>query len=296
MSTRKIISIFMMIALSLVSCRNSDSVDPLNPTGTTNGTGGTGGNGGSGGSGGSGGTGGTGTGKFKKNVLIEDYTGTWCQYCPRVIYAIEQVEAQNIDAVTVAIHRYNSADPFNFAQGDVLENFIGLTGYPDARLNRKTEWNYPEAANINQVKNLTGNDGTLGLALKSTVQSGNIDLDVKVKFGADMSNVKLVVYVLEDGLVHNQTNTTSYYGGQNPIANMTHNHVLRASLTNLLGDAITGTTTTGSTFTKNFSVAVPSNVSNASKMSFVAFVVDSSGKAINVRKSVPGVDQNFQEL
>ena len=28
------------------------------------------------------------SGLFKKHVLIEDYTGTWCVYCARVAYAI----------------------------------------------------------------------------------------------------------------------------------------------------------------------------------------------------------------
>ena len=30
------------------------------------------------------------SGLFKKHVLIEDYTGTWCGYCARVAYAIER--------------------------------------------------------------------------------------------------------------------------------------------------------------------------------------------------------------
>ena len=55
-------------------------------------------------------------GKFQKNVLIEDYTGTWCQYCPRVAYGIQLVEAANIKAFPVAIHRGGGSayDPFNY--------------------------------------------------------------------------------------------------------------------------------------------------------------------------------------
>ena len=81
-------------------------------------------------------------GKFKKNVLIEDFTGTWCQYCPRVIYGIQKVETEGLAAYPVAIHRgnppgsANSVDPFNFP-ASALESYIGLTGYPTAKLNRK---------------------------------------------------------------------------------------------------------------------------------------------------------------
>jgi len=232
-------------------------------------------------------------GKFKKNVLIEDYTGTWCGYCPRIAYAIEQVEAQNIDAVPVAIHR--GQDPYNFADAATLETMLQITGYPDGRLNRKTEWTYPEPYNINQVKNLTGPNSDLGIAMTSTLDNGNINLEVKTKYAADLTNLKLVVYLLEDGLVYNQSNYTSYYGGTSVISNMTHNHVLRAYLTNsILGDTLTGTTNS-QTLTNTFSLAVPSNVTDSSKMSFVAFVVDASGKALNVRSIGVNETQTFQE-
>ena len=38
--------------------------------------------------------------------------------------------------------------------------------------------------------------------------------------------------------IFNQTNYTSYYGGGSVISNFEHNHVLRASLTSLLGNQI----------------------------------------------------------
>ncbi len=229
-------------------------------------------------------------GKFTKNVLIEDYTGTWCQYCPRVIYGIQKVKQENLKAYTVAIHR--GSDPYNFAAG-ALETSIGLTGYPTAKLNRKLTWS--NETTTAEVKKQIKVNSDLGLALTSTVAGGNIDLAVNIKFDADLTGLKLVVYVLEDNLFYNQTNSTSYFGGQNPIPNMEHDHVLRACLTDLVnGDALTGTTD-GATITKNFSIAVPGNVADVNNMNFVAFVIDSSGKAINVRGAEPNETQTFQE-
>lgn len=237
-------------------------------------------------------------GKFKKNVLIEDYTGTWCQFCPRVIYGIQKVENENLSAYPVAIHRGNppgsasSVDPFNYPAA-ALESAIGLTGYPTAMLNRKTIWN--NETSTTEVKSQIKVNSDLGLALNSTVSGGNINLDVNIKFDANLTNLKLVVYVLEDGLIYNQINSTSYFGGVSPIVNMEHNHVLRACLTDLVnGDSLTGTDD-GATITKNFSVPVPSNVSDVSKMSFVAFITDSNGKVINVRGVLPNVSQAFEE-
>ncbi len=242
--------------------------------------------------------------RFTKNVLIEDYTGTWCGYCPRVAHGIDLVEQQTDKAVVVAIHRGNttsgasSYDPFNFPASQ-LENLINLTGYPTAMLNRTTLWNYPEPNNISQVVNLTGNNSEMGLAINSTLTGNELSIDVKVKFGEDYgsSDLKLVVYILEDELILNQVNYTSYYGGSSIINDFEHNHVLRSSLTNLLGEDIPSTDTNlDEVYSKNFSLTVPNNISDSSKMSIVAFVINSNNAAVNSRISSINVNQNFEEV
>ena len=243
--------------------------------------------------------------KFNKRVLIEDYTGTWCGYCPRVAYGIELVKAQTSEAVSVAIHRGSTSsssgtyDPYNYSAG-ALEDLINLEGYPTAMLNRTTLWNYPEPNNVSQVTGLASGDADLGLALTPSLNGNTITLDVQVKFGGQFTSTtaKLVVYVLEDGLIFDQTNYTSYYGGTSVISNFTHNDVLRASLTDLLGDIIPSSEiATENVYTKSFSVAIPSNVTNSSNMSVVAFVVDgNSNGALNVRSAHFGDTQTFEEL
>lgn len=243
--------------------------------------------------------------KFNQNVLIEDYTGTWCGYCPRISYAIELVEEQTTDAYVVSIHRGStnpssgSYDPYNYSAG-ALENLIGLEGYPTGMLNRTTEWNSPEPSYVNQVINLTSGQADVGLALSPTLNDNTMNIDVNVKFGGQFSasNAKLVVYVLEDGLEFNQTNYTSYYGGGSVIPNFEHNHVLRASLTNLLGDQIPASEySADNVYQVNFNGAVPSNVANTENMSVVAVVIDgSSNAAVNVRGADFGDTQTFEEL
>ena len=232
-------------------------------------------------------------GKFRKNVLIEDYTGTWCQYCPRVLHGLQQAEEQELDAFPVSIHRSvtSSTDPYNF-NASALEQIIGLSGYPTAMLNRTILWD--NEISTSEIKNQIKPNSNLGLALNSTVSGGNIDLDVDIKFLENFSDLKLVVYVLEDGLIYNQTNATSYFGGVPIIYDFEHNHVLRACLTDLVGgEALTGTTD-GATITRNFSIPVPTNVSNDDKISFVAFVIDATGKAINVIGAKANTTQTFQ--
>jgi Outer membrane protein Omp28 len=234
------------------------------------------------------------SGYFKKRVLIEDYTGTWCGNCTRVAYAIDEVNAATDKAVTVAIH--NGNDPYHFVGIAPLKNLIlpnSPLALPVSRLNRTTVWTFPEPTNIQQALDLTSNNSTVGLAINSTVANGNIALDVKMKFVDNYSDLKLVVYLLEDKLIYFQRNYTNYYNAVNPILNYEHNHVLRNSLTNILGDAVNGTSN-GSTVTKSFQLAVPSNIANANNISFVAFLVDSDNKAINARASKANENQQFE--
>lgn len=240
---------------------------------------------------------------FTKRVLIEDYTGAWCVNCPTVSYAIEKLKEQTDKAVPVAIHRgSNSAsfDPFHYEDANALEDLVGVANqYPTAKLNRLTNWNYPQHTQTNLNKAIALTTGTpvrLGLAMNSTIGGNSINLDVKVKFLENYSNLKLVVYVLENGLLYPQDNGTTFYGGLPVIEEFEHNHVLRATFTNILGDAIASSETTyGKTFTRNFSVAVPSNIANTANIDFVAFVVGQDNKAINVRKATIGENQTFEE-
>lgn len=231
------------------------------------------------------------SGQFQKRVLIEDYTGTWCGWCPRVSYGIDQVLALSIRAVPVAIH---NGDPMAWGNSGTWPSAV--SSFPTAKLNRTIDWSYPENSNTTQVKRLNGNNEGLGLAMNSTITNNSVNLDVKIKFAKDYTGLKLVVYVLEDNLIYNQTNYTSFYGGGATITNFDHDNVMRHLVSgNIQGDAITETTSTGSTITKNFTFNIPSNVSNANNMKFVAFVVDSNGKAINSRAAIKGENQSFEQ-
>lgn len=236
------------------------------------------------------------TGYFKKRVLIEDYTGTWCGNCTRVSYAIDQAVLQSDKVVSVAIH--NGNDPYHFEGIAPLKNLIlpnSPLALPVSRLNRMTVWTFPEPINVQQAIDLTGNNAGLGLAVKSSVVDNQINVDVKMKFALNYSNLKLVVYMLEDGLVYLQRNYTSYYEAVNPITDYVHNHVLRNTLTNILGDAVAGETEAGNSFTKSFAVPMPQNIVNIDKVSFVAFLVDENNNVVNVRAAHINENQSFEE-
>ncbi|MBF6651606.1 hypothetical protein C3B47_01565 [Flavobacterium columnare] len=230
--------------------------------------------------------------KFTKNVLIEDYTGAWCGWCPRVSYSITKVKESTTKVVSVAIHRGSSGgqfDPYNYP--GTLPAVI--KSFPTGILNRKIEWKTPQNSNIKQAVDLTKDHADLGIAMSSTVDSGNITLDIKVRSIKDYNDLKFVVYVVEDGLIFNQSNYTSYYGGGSVIKDFVHNDVLRECLTNIYGDAL-GEIKANASLVKKLNIPVPKNVKNINKMKFVAMILDTNGESLNVREVSPNVNQTFE--
>ena len=240
---------------------------------------------------------------FVKRVLIEDYTGTWCGNCPRVAHAIDLTKNQSDKVVSVAIHRASSNptdgsyDPFNY-DTSTLESYLQMSGYPKALLNRMTRWQPLEQNNITQVINLTqGENPKLGLAISNEVTASNININVKVKFSKDFEGLNLVVYILENGLIYKQVNYTTFYGGAPYLDNFQHDHTLRLCLTPIFGEPIAALETkVGKTFTKSYSIPIPTNIANKDNIEFVAFITGTDNKAINVRKAAPNVQQTFEEL
>ena len=237
---------------------------------------------------------------FKKRVLVEDYTGTWCGWCPRISHALDLVDQQTDEAVFVAIHRApaGTQDPYIYEDADELELLIETPGYPKGFINRLTQWDFPEPDNVGQVISFTqGVNPKLGLKMSSSIDNNQINLSVRALFAEDFQNLKLVVYLLENGLVYPQVNYTSFFNGENPIEDYVHDHTLRKTLTNILGDEIDNAqTSTGNTYLKEYNFQVPQEVENIDNIEFVAFLTDDEGNVINVRKSALGEVQDFEFL
>ena len=226
---------------------------------------------------------------FSKKAVVEDFTGTWCGYCPRVSYAASLVEEQTDKVFVVGVH---NGDQMANSFGNSLENMYNITGFPTAYIDRNNTWNYPEPNNINQALEAAEGTVDVGLAIESSLNGSTLDITIHQGFLQNMTNVKLLVFILEDGIIANQANYTSYYGGSNTIINFEHNGVLRYVATDIMGDT---TTSTLGIHEQSFSVNLSSHgVQDPAKTGILAMLVDDSARVLfNAQYVISGQNQDF---
>lgn len=232
--------------------------------------------------------------QFVNRVLVEEYSGTWCGNCPKILYGTQLLKEQTDKEVSVQIHLFNN-DPFITSQGNQIATNQGVSGVPTGKINRTINWNGPQYQNVNQVIGEIKPSSNAGVAINASLTNNTINATIKLGFSDTTIAAKLVVYLVEDNLFHTQANYSSnLYGGLSSIPNFEYDGVLRAVISSINGDAIT---VNGLTVDKNYTFTVPSNVSSSSNIKLVAFLIDSnSNSVINVREATIGVNQSLEML
>lgn len=273
MKKRILFGAFLALALGLTStsCGSDDSKDSKTVEPTTNAT-------------------------YQHKVLIEDATGTWCQYCPRVSYAIQKAKENQEHGgkvVAVAIHKGVSqyADPMQIPAGVTIDNMFsqsyGLTGYPFGLINRTAKWKTPENNSLSQVFNAINKKGShVGIKISSNLTNTGGTITANFKFSQGYEDLKYTIYVIENGVVtpqSPQSNSTGYYGGQG--ANFVHNDVLRAVSGTATGNTLGNVTVNQEVTKADQSVSYTLFNNDLTKVEVVVFVSDDSGKVLNVQSA-----------
>ncbi len=235
----------------------------------------------------------------KQKVVVEDYTGTWCGYCPAVAAAVEMLREETQDIAVVAIHQTSGShpDPMHFPEVEELKTEFGVDGLPAARVNRTVGWSLP--FDISEVLPLAGQETNLAIAINSQLDGNNLTVQVDVVYeNGSVTGDKLVVYLVEDDIIADQTNyydtdpTSPFYQMGNPIPNFVHKDVLRKSISNLFGDAITATPALEE-FSKTLSVSIESDYA-IDKLRIVAMVVDENNTARNAQFASINEDKCYE--
>lgn len=71
----------------------------------------------------------------KRRTAVEEYTGTWCMWCPRGLAGLKRARAEYPDdAVLISIHGGNTSEPMQVSSFSTLINSV--SGFPSCNVNR----------------------------------------------------------------------------------------------------------------------------------------------------------------
>ena len=229
----------------------------------------------------------------KRKIVVEDYTGTWCGYCPRIAAAIDAVHDITDDITVVSIH--NDDDMALAFEADLRAEFE-VFGFPSGRINRTENWSNPHPAST--VVDQAGQNTNIAISIRSQISGNSMAAEVTVVSEASLADTKLVLYLVEDGILDDQINyfnadaTSPYFGLGNPIPNFEHKDVLRASLTGVLGDAIPATGALEE-YTATYSTSLDASFVK-DNLKLVAMVVGIDNGALNSQYAHVGEVEDYE--
>ncbi|MBQ8226868.1 MAG: Omp28-related outer membrane protein [Bacteroidaceae bacterium] len=241
----------------------------------------------------------------ERTVVMEEYTGTWCGWCPRGLVAIDVLSEEYGDKfIPIAIHSGDNMEDASF--GGVAGNF-STGSFPSSTINRVITCDpyYGTAGGDmgvdNDVNKIFGRptEATFSIDdLSISEDLTKINITTSATFNITCAETPYAVsYVLtEDGLTAAQTNYFAVYSSEyasNPYLGhltklgqyykATFDHVGRAVYgTYGVEGSLSGTVTPGETKTHSYEITVPENIKNIHNVHIVAMLVDTyTGEIIN---------------
>ncbi len=181
-----------------------------------------------------------------QKAIIEEFTGSWCGYCPEGASIVENISATRPNAIAVAVH---AGDAMATAQTDSMDSFYG-PAFPQAVINRG-------GTPISRGSWSSATSGALAGASSASISyktlkfnPGNriMEVTVSVSFtGYLEGDLRLGLMIIEDSVVgsgsgydqRNYFNTTAghqFQGKGDPMLNYVHRHVFREAVGSIWGN------------------------------------------------------------
>lgn len=234
-----------------------------------------------------------------KKVILEDYTGSWCGFCPRGLTVSNQIEATQPNVIALGVHQGASASSDAMAtpySNDVCNLFAA--GYPNGGIDRVK---FPGQTDVGQSTNLWAArcsqrlivSAPLNVFISSTYNQTSrvVDITVTANFvAAANGDFRIHCLLAEDSLTgvgagwdqHNYMGqgcssadpSSPWYSFPCNIVGYNHRHVVREQLANdFWGEAgiIPASPAAGQNFSKTFTYTLPQSW-DEDQMEIVAFV------------------------
>lgn len=130
---------------------------------------------------------------YQRNVVIEEFTGTWCGWCPRGIVTMEAIREKYPDGglIPVAVHGYDNKDPMlSETYISVNSNFNTHSVYPNSILNRQYAVQSLELEEVEEVYNALKEVPAVA-NIEATAwyePEGYVNVDTKTTFALDYTD------------------------------------------------------------------------------------------------------------
>jgi len=239
-----------------------------------------------------------------KKVILEEYTGIYCVYCPDGHSRAQALKNQYPnDVFLINIHTGGYAIPnpaindpdFRTPFGDAIASQSNLTGYPSGSVNRqyfsslasnggtamgRGNWNSAASQVLNQ-------SAYVNVGVEATINVQNNELTVHVEgyyTGSSLQNTNYLNVVLT------QNNTLGPQTGGNMGSDYNHMHRLVHMITGQWGEVIS-TTSTGSFIDETFTYTIPSNYNGIdvliTELNVIAFITETQQEIISGAEYTP---------
>lgn len=191
----------------------------------------------------------------KRNILLEQHTGTWCGYCPVAEWFADSISHTNPDnIVVIGWHGpITNNDPYELNASDSLSARFGIAAYPLGVMDRNYTGAFNEDANkkpkFSQSTRFTStlqSKPLLDIAITTiSITSNFVSFDIEVSPidktklpTEDTANYTYVAVITEDNLISQQNNYGNGGLPDAPIANFPHRNVVRAAAGKAFGESI----------------------------------------------------------
>ncbi len=242
--------------------------------------------------------------QVQRNVLLEEFTGAWCGFCPAAKPAVDSLQRLYPGLIVVAIHG-GGVDAMEIPEGKALAATYQPQAYPAGMIDRVlwsqrygparalANWEghiMEQAARTAEVSVSVDADFTpTTREIRTTVRATFVERPITGAFRVNL-------YLVEDSVVgtgrgYDQTNYGNtdpahpYYGAGNPIVGFVHDNVLRAMPSGPTGTEgiIPNDPEIGTTYQSAYTFALPTNVrpEHARLVAFISYYGDDwSGREV----------------
>lgn len=238
-----------------------------------------------------------------RNVIIEEFTGVNCGYCPDGHRIVREYEEANPGRVFgINIHQGVYAAMYTTQWGNAIANQTGLNSYPSGTVNRHRFGGTATALGrdrfVNAGNQIQAMSSFVNVAAQATIDAATRTLTVNVEayYTADAETGMnlLNVALLQDNIIGIQSGASSNPAQVTADGKYIHMNMLRHLLTGQWGDTISvesGVIPQGTLIQRQYTYVLPTNMSDAdvklSHLKLIAFVCKDKQEIYTGNECIP---------